>query len=94
MPDEENKAWVKEFWESHDVLTTPTFEFIDWVRAKQKAIDDEYWTNRLNSYAEDARKSQEALIDKAWQWMLGHIKLIGSPMELHSMFRKAMEDEQ
>lgn len=42
---------------------------------------------------EQFAKERQELIDKAWKWMQEHINLIGSPMELHMSFRKAMEEE-
>lgn len=62
---------------------------------EQRAIDDEYWTNRLNAYAEDARKSQEALISKACECLLHSLPTpawYGSTEEFVDEFRKEMEE--
>lgn len=44
-------------------------------------------------FIESAKEQREIDIERAWQWMRNHIKLIGSEMELHSQFVKAMKDE-
>ncbi|MCQ2231366.1 MAG: hypothetical protein MJZ30_05890 [Paludibacteraceae bacterium] len=47
-------------------------------RIKRLAFDDGYEIGK------------QEVVDRAWQWMCQHIHLIGSKMELHSQFVKAM----
>lgn len=44
-------------------------------------------------YERGAIEQRDIDIERAWLWMLSHIKLIGSKMELHSQFSKAMKGE-
>lgn len=46
-----------------------------------------------DGYIKGATEQNEIDIERAWQWMRDHIKLIGCEMELHSQFVKAMKDE-
>ena len=43
-------------------------------------------------FIDGATDQQNIDIERAWQWMRQHIKLIGSEMELHSQFVKAMKE--
>ena len=48
---------------------------------------------KFEYYMVGAIEQQNIDIERAWQWMRQHIKLIGSEMELHSQFVKAMKGE-
>lgn len=65
-------------------------------RAKEFAQDNAKDNNLqlvAHAYHCGAVDQQNIDIERAWQWMRNHIKLIGSEMELHSQFVKAMKDE-
>lgn len=67
-------------------------------RAKEFA-EREYYTDRFErerlmfGFYHGATEQRDIDIERAWQWMRQHINLIGSEMELHSQFVKAMKDE-
>lgn len=87
MTAEENKAWVKEFWETHDVITTPTFEFISWVREKQKWLDDrELFEEREKAF----EAGYETATRYACEWLKERNVLTEASLE---GFRKSMKEE-
>lgn len=84
---------IKELAEDYIELQRKDDEYLNVPDVEVMSVEDcEDWWKAI--FVEIAEMQRDADIEKAWQWMRKRIKLIGSEMELHSEFVKAMKGEQ